>query len=272
MTSFRNGWTVAVIGAALLGGSAFAQKPAAEAATYEPKVGQGGKDVVWVPTPQTLVDRMLDMVKLTPADRLVDLGSGDGRTVITAAKRGATARGIEFNPDMVALSRRAAAAEGVSRRATFEEGDIFKSDFSKATVVTMFLLPELNVRLRPTLLKMPPGTRIVSNSFSMDDWKPDETANVAEGCTSWCTAYKWVVPARVAGTWKLGERELVLAQTYQMLEGSVREGKSVSPLGDARMDGARIRFTIGQQHYVGQVDGNTMRGTVDGGATWTATR
>ena len=150
---WKSSFAVAALGMSLLAAPAWAQKDAAGSSTYEPTVGQAGKDVVWVPTSQALVDRMLDMAKLTPADRLVDLGSGDGRTVITAAKRGAVARGIEYNPDLVALSRRNAAAEGVSKRATFEHADIFKSKFSNATVVTLFLLPELNARLSLNLVR-----------------------------------------------------------------------------------------------------------------------
>src|SRR5687767_9006556 len=139
--------------------------------TYAPSVGQEGKDVVWVPTPQALVDRMLDMAKLTPADYLMDLGSGDGRTVITAAKRGASAIGIEYNPQMVALSQRNAEKEGVSGRAAFVKADLFMTDLSRATVITMFLLPEINLKLRPNLLKLRPGTRLVSNTFTMGDWQ-----------------------------------------------------------------------------------------------------
>src|SRR5687767_9279616 len=138
--------------------NASAQATQAPAKPFEPQVGQAGKDVVWVPTPQALVDKMLDMAKVTPQDYLIDLGSGDGRTVITAAKRGLRAHGIEYNPDMVALSKKAATAAGVADRATFAKADIFESDFSKAQVITMFLLPSLNLRLRPTLLAMKPGT------------------------------------------------------------------------------------------------------------------
>ncbi|MCD6041440.1 MAG: methyltransferase, partial [Burkholderiales bacterium] len=156
--------------------------------TYEPSVGQEGKDVVWVPTPQALVDRMLDMAKVTPADFVIDLGSGDGRTVITAAKRGARALGIEYNPEMVELSKRNAEKEGVTARASFMKADLFESDFSKATVITMFLLPEINLKLRPKILGLKPGTRVVSNSFNMGDWQADETQE-AKGCNnSWCTA------------------------------------------------------------------------------------
>jgi hypothetical protein len=227
--------------------------------------------VVWVPTPQALVDRMLDMAGVTTADRLIDLGSGDGRTVITAAKRGLSALGIEYNPDMVALSRRNAQAEGVADRAQFVQGDIFESDFSKATVITLFLLPNLNLRLRPILLDMAPGTRVVSNSFDMGDWQSDESIDAGGSCVSWCRAFKWVIPAKVAGSWKLGSDTLTLEQTFQMLSGTLnRDGKSL-PISDARMNGSAISFTAGGRKYTGQVAGNTMSGTVDGSA-WSSTR
>ena len=157
----------------MAGGFAQAQ-PAKD---YQPEVGQAGKDVVWVPTPQALVDKMLEMAKVTPKDYVIDLGSGDGRTVITAAKRGSKALGIEYNPDMVELSKRNAAKEGVSDKATFMKADLFESDFSQAQVITMFLLPSINLKLRPKILDLKPGTRIVSNSFDMEEWKPDETVN-----------------------------------------------------------------------------------------------
>ena len=139
---------------------------------FEPVEYRPGKDVVWVPTPQALVDKMLDMAKVTPQDIVMDLGSGDGRTVITAAKRGARAYGIEYDPDMVELSKRNAATAGVSDRATFEKADLFETDLSKATVITLFLLPSINLQLRPKILDLKPGTRIVSNTFTMDDWQP----------------------------------------------------------------------------------------------------
>src|SRR6266516_6959935 len=145
----------------------------ARAQQYEPHVGQEGKDVIWVPTPQALVDKMLDMAKVTPKDYVIDLGSGDGRTVITAAKRSARALGVAFNPDMVALSRRTAAKAGVSDKATFVDADIFRSDLSPATAITLFLLTDLNLKLRPTILTLKPGTRVVSNTFRMGDWEPD---------------------------------------------------------------------------------------------------
>ncbi len=272
--SFRRSFIVAAaIVGTLLAGPACAQTaspPAVE--PYSPMVGQSGKDVVWVPTSQTLVDKMLDMAQLTPQDRLVDLGSGDGRLAITAAKRGAQARGIEFNPDMVELARRQARAEGVADRATFEEADIFESDFSEATVVTLFLLPTLNLKLRPVLLDMPAGTRIVANSFDMGDWKPDETADVTDDCLSHCTALKWTVPAKVAGNWQMDGKTLELTQNFQMLEGSLSEGSSTRPIADGRLDGARIRFSIGDDRYLGEVDDGTMRGTVNGSGRWTAKR
>src|SRR5262249_26845759 len=155
---------------------------------------------------------MLNLAKVTPQDYLIDLGSGDGRTVITAAKRGLTARGIEYNPDMVALSRKNAAAEGVTARASFAKADLFETDFSKAQVITMFLLPSINMKLRPTILDMKPGTRIVSNTFNMEDWQADQT-QVAPDCEgSWCTALLWIVPAKVAGTWQMPAGTLTLTQ------------------------------------------------------------
>jgi len=164
-------------------------------ATFEPSVGQEGKDVVWVPTPQALVDKMLDMAKLTPQDFLMDLGSGDGRTVITAAKRGSRATGIEYNPDMVELSKKNAAAAGVTDKATFMKADLFETDLSKAQVITMFLLPTINMKLRPKLLDLKPGTRIVSNTFTMEDWAADDTKSIGGECTSWHVASS--VSARV---------------------------------------------------------------------------
>src|SRR5262245_16274449 len=208
---------------------------------YEPEVGQAGKDVVWVPTPQALVEKMLDMAKVTPKDFVIDLGSGDGRTVITAAKRGATAKGIEYNPDMVELSKRNAEKEGVSAKATFEKADLFQSDFSKAQVVTMFLLPTINMKLRPTILNLKPGTRIVSNSFTMEDWQADETATVDKDCTSWCTAYLWIVPAKVEGTWTMQQGALSLKQTFQMVSGTL----GATQIQEGKVTGDDISFKVG---------------------------
>src|ERR671914_368265 len=182
---------------------------------YEPSVGQEGKDVVWVPTPQVVVDKMLDMAKVTPRDFVIDLGSGDGRTVIAAAKRGARALGIEYNPDMVELSKRNAAAAGVSDKTSFVKADLFESDFSKATVITMFLLPTINMQLRPKLLELKPGTRIASNSFTMEDWETDESVTLSDCDSSWCTAHFWIVPAKVEGTWRMPDGTLTLTQKFQ---------------------------------------------------------
>lgn len=242
---------------------------------YTPEVGQSGKDVVWVPSGLVLVNRMLDMAKLTPKDILYDLGSGDGRTVITAAKRGARAYGIEYNPDMVALSKRNAAREGVAERATFEQADIFQSDFSKATVVTLFLLSELNVKLRPTILDMKPGTRVVANSFDMGDWKPDQVARVQGDCDSWCTAYLWIVPAKAGGTWKLADGELAIKQQYQSLTGTLSRSGRTLAISSGKLDGERISFSVGPTQYVGRVNGDVMEGTSTAGASrspWNATR
>jgi SAM-dependent methyltransferase len=247
------------------------QAPSSQA-DFKPQSGQSGKDVIWVPTPQALVDRMLDMAALTKDDYVIDLGSGDGRTVITAAKRGARAHGIEYNPDMVVLAQRAAEAEGVAGRATFAQADIFESDFSSASLITLFLLPNLNVKLRPALLDMRPGTRVVSNSFSMGEWQPDDTIEAGAGCVSWCRAHKWIVPAKVDGTWKLGDGSLELTQTFQMLDGTLTMGGKTLPISEARMNGSAIGFTAGGRRYSGQVDGSSMTGSLEGGGQWRASR
>jgi hypothetical protein len=256
----------------MLATTAFAQAQSG-AKPFEPQVGQQGKDVVWVPTPQALVDKMLDMAKLTAQDYLMDLGSGDGRTVITAAKRGATAVGIEYNPDMVELSKKNAATENVGPRATFMKADLFETDLSKATVITMFLLPQINLKLRPTILGLKPGTRVVSNTFTMDDWMPDETATITEdNCTSWCTALLWIVPAKADGTWKLGSGQLTLQQQFQKVTGTLRsDGKSLT-ITDGKLNGDQIIFNAGPTQYTGTVNGNSMQGTMAAGGKWTATR
>ncbi len=240
---------------------------------YQPEVGQEGKDVVWVPTPQVLVDKMLDMAKVTSKDYVIDLGSGDGRTVITAAKRGAKALGIEYNPEMVELSKRNAAKEGVTDKATFMKADLFESDFSQATVITMFLLPSINMKLRPKILDLKPGTRIVANSFDMEDWKPDETAKV-DGCSNWCTAYLWIVPAKVGGTWNLSQGELTLKQTFQLISGTLKSGNNTAQITNGKLNGDQITFTAGGAQYTGHVSGNFIEGTVKGGSNgkWRATR
>jgi precorrin-6B methylase 2 len=258
----------------LFAAAAFGQtQPAKKDKGFQPSVGQEGKDVVWVPTSQALVNRMLDMAKLTPNDVLYDLGSGDGRTVITAAKRGAQAYGVEYNPNMVALSKRNAQKDGAGDKAHFIQGDIFETDFSKATVITLFLLPELNVKLRPKILDMKPGTRVVSNSFTMGDWQADQTQNVSEkeGCTAYCTAYLWIVPAKVEGKWKLPDGELTLKQTFQNVSGSL----GANEISKGRLRADQVTFTAGNAQYSGKVNGETISGTVKSGSNnkdFTATR
>jgi hypothetical protein len=257
------GTLVAVVAGTVL----FAQTATQQ--TFEPRVGQAGKDVVWVPTPQPTVDAMLDMAKLTKDDFLIDLGSGDGITVITAAKRGARAMGIEFNPDMVALATKNSQEAGMTARATFVQGDFFATDFSKANVLTMFLLPTLNERLRPLILDMKPGTRVVTNTFRMgsgdDEWLPESEKRVDPCESSWCTAILYVVPAKVAGTWKVDSRTLTLTQKFQMVGGSLGS----AAITDGKVLGYDISFTAGGQKFAGRVseDGKTIKG-----ANWSASR
>jgi SAM-dependent methyltransferase len=258
------------ISLALIPGSGYAQAEPAKS-EYQPQVGQAGKDVIWVPTPQALVDKMLDMGKVTPNDYVIDLGSGDGRTVITAAKRGARALGIEYNPDMVELSKRSAANEGVSDKASFVKADLFESDFSQATVITMFLLPSINIQLRPKILDLKPGTRIVSNSFDMGEWKADATATADGGCGGWCTAYLWIVPAKVEGTWKLPQGELTLKQTFQMISGTLKSDGNATEITNGKLNGDQVSFTAAGNQYTGRVNGNAMEGAFTGG-NWKATR
>lgn len=237
---------------------AFAQATKeAPSSTYTPQVGQEGKDVVWVPTPQALVQKMLDMAKVTSKDYVMDLGSGDGRTVIAAAKRGAHATGIEYNPNMVALSKENAKKAGVADRAQFMKADLFQTDLSKATVVTMFLLPDINLKLRPKLLKLKPGTRVVSNTFTMGDWKPDETGSPDNCDGSWCTALLWIIPAHVAGTYKTPEGEVTLKQQFQMLSGTLRGNGKTVPI-EGRVHGEEIAFTAGGKEYHGRVKGKAL--------------
>ncbi len=258
---------IAWLGVAVTGQTA-TQTQTQKPKPFEPTVGQQGKDVVWVPTPQSLVDRMLDMAKVTAADYVMDLGSGDGRTVITAAKRGATAVGIEYNPDMVELSRKNATDAGVTAKATFMKADLFETDLSKATVITMFLLPDINLKLRPKILNLKPGTRVVSNSFTMDDWEADETATITEDCSGWCTAHFWLVPAKVEGAWQAGQNKLTLAQKFQMLTGTL----GTAEISGGRLRGTAITFSVGTTTYSGTVNGNSLKGTTSTGQSWTASK
>jgi SAM-dependent methyltransferase len=269
---------------ALVAGAASAQTAPAESKEYTPQVGQSGKDVVWVPTPDALVERMLRMARVGPKDYVIDLGSGDGRTVIAAAKLGARATGIEYNPDMVALSIKNAEKAGMGDKVKFMKADIFESDFSEATVITMYLLPSLNIKLRPKILDLRPGTRIVSHAFNMEDWQPDQTVTV-EGRD----AFLWIVPAKVGGSWKLstpagnGEEawQLTLAQQFQRLSGGVKGANRSFDLIDPKITGSAVKFSFVdgngiKREFDGRVSGNRMEGTTQtqGGTPvkWTAVR
>lgn len=226
---------------------------------YQPKSGQPGKDVVWVPNPDVMVTRMLDMAGVTAQDYVVDLGSGDGRNVIAAAKRGARGHGIEYEAGLVELSKRNAAKERVGDRATFERGDIFHADFAKATVVVLFLTPEMNIRLRPKLLNLKPGSRIVANTFAIGDWNPDEIFNASDNCERFCTARLWIVPAKVAGTWKLPQGEMILKQNYQTVSGTLGGVNGASAVA-GRLRGDLISFGGAGTQYTGRVDGGVIEG------------
>jgi precorrin-6B methylase 2 len=265
-------WLILALGLVFLitGLSLYAQQQGG----YQPQVGQAGKDVVWVPTDEGLVGKMLDMAKVTPQDVVIDLGSGDGRTVIAAAKRGARAYGIEYNPDMVDLSIRNAAEAGVSDKATFAKADIFESDFSKATVITMFLLPDINLKLRPRLLNLKPGTRVVSNSFTMEDWQADETTRMEGNCATWCTAFLWIIPPNIEGKWRLQDGELTITQQFQIIKGTLVSGGKSKPIV-GRLRGEQIKFGTDDAEYDGQVNGDGISGTIKnaaGESKWSAAR
>ena len=248
---------------------------------YEPQVGQAGKDVIWVPTPDEVVDRMLRMAQVTANDYVVDLGAGDGKIAIAAAKKlGARSLGIEYNPDMAKHAQRNVEKAGVTAKAKIIQGDIFVTDFTQATVVTMYLLPALNLKLRPQILAMRPGTRVVSHSFTMEDWEPDETSSM-DGRR----AYLWIVPANVMGGWSLdmgGERaDVTLEQKFQKLDGHVALGPIHAGLREARLRGFQISFayvdnTGVRRDFTGRVTSNRMEGSfrTDTGAEgrWTAAK
>lgn len=231
--------------------------------SFRPEVGQAGKDVIWVPTPDSLVKAMLTVADVKSSDYVVDLGAGDGKIAIAAGRDfGARAHGIEYNPDMVALARRNAQRAGVADRVTFAQGDIFQSDFSNATVVTLYLLPSLNEKLRPTLLKMKPGTRIVSNSFTMGDWEPEQSINTDDG-----SGYFWIVPADASGRWafEIGNDRFVsdFHQRYQKITPA-----KAGPIRDATLRGRTISITRANGQVIeGQVNGDRMTGR-----GWIATR
>ena len=257
----------------LVGPAASAQQPAKP---FEPVSGQAGKDVVWVPSPPEMVNKMMEMAKVSPSDFVIDLGSGDGRNIIAAAKIGARALGVEYNPDMVALSRRLAQEAGVAEKAQFVEADMYEYDISKATVMALFLLPVNMNRLSPKFFNLAPGSRIVANTFGIEGWEPDErtTLPASSECESWCEALLWIVPAKVAGAWSVPGGTLTLTQDYQIVKGSLAAGGAPENI-TGRLRGDEITFTANGNNYRGKVTGNTIQGTVTtakGEVAWTATR
>ena len=241
---------------------------------YEPIPGQAGKDAVWVPTPSATVEKMLDVAKVTPDDLIIDLGSGDGRKVIAAARRGARAIGVEFEDKLVQLSRDLANKEGVADKASFVQGDMFAYDFSQATVLPLFLLPQHFTRLMPKFLALQPGTRIVINTYRIPYWEPDEIVKVEDNCYRWCTVNLYIVPAQVEGTWRWDKGELTLKQDFQKISGTLSvDGKRVA-ISDGRLRGDTITFKVGGTRYTGRVDGNNVSGEMSGESNgkWTAAR
>ena len=245
-----------------------AQKP------YAPVEGQAGRDAVWVPTPYVLVEKMLDLAKVTPKDFVMDLGSGDGRNIIAAAKRGIHGLGVEYNHELVEHSRRLAEKEGVADKAKFVQGDMYVADISKATVLALFLLPENMEKLKSKFLALRPGSRIVINAFEIPEWSPDATERAEGDCGAWCTAHLYIVPAKAAGTWKMDAGELMLQQRYQNLSGSITIDGKRTPISNGKMRGDRITFTAGGVTYTGRLNGDAMSGKVKGGSggNWSASR
>ena len=229
---------------------------------FVPFSGQPGKDVVWVPSPEETVARMMQVGKVTAQDFVIDLGSGDGRNVIAAAKLGARGLGVEYNNDMVELSRRIAAKEGVAQQAQFVQGDMYQADFSKATVLALFLLPSNLLVLRDKIFNMPPGTRVVLNTFAIDGWTPDEQTTV-ENCTQWCNVMLNIVPAKIAGTWRASSPagDLSLTQEYQMVSGTFKSATGQTTPVKGRLRGNEVTLTAeGQAEFRGVVKGTTIEG------------
>jgi hypothetical protein len=237
---------------------------------YEPVPGQPGKDSVWVPTPFITLEKMYDLAKLMPKDFVMDLGSGDGRAIIVAAKRGAPGLGIEWNQDLIDLSNKLAAQAGVSHLAKFQRGDMFAADISKASVLGLFMLPDQLAKLTPKFLAMKPGSRITVNGFGIPNWPIDQTEKATGDCGSWCTAHLYIVPAPVAGTWRLGDAELELVQSFQNLTGTLTVSGKSTPI-NGKLNGEEIAFATDDTQYAGQVAGNTMSGQVRG-KPWSATK
>jgi len=244
------------------------------AQAFEPYEGQPGKDVVWVPTRPALAEKMLDLASVTARDFVIDLGSGDGRLVIAAAKRGARALGVEYEADMVSLARRNAAAAGVGERAQFIQGDMFQADISRATVLALFLLPSNLTRLVPKFLELRAGTRIVSNTYRIDGWEEEATAEMGGDCVSWCTALLYLVPAKVSGVWRLPAGEVYFTQEIQRLSGTLIASNGRKIPVEGKVTGERIRFTLDSDVYTGRVRGDEMSGEATGAYSgfWKATR
>ena len=238
---------------------------AVHAQDYTPLPGQPGKDVVWIPTPDHVATSMLDLAKVTASDYVIDLGSGDGRLVIEAAKRGARAHGVEFNADLVTLSRRNAAIAGVADKATFAQGDMFEADISKATAMPIFLLPAHLERLAPKFLQLIPGARIISNTYEIGGgWEPDESIH-AKPCLSWCVAHLYIIPVNAAGVWQLEDgSQLNFEQSYQQVYGSYQIDNIGVLVNDGRVRGYDIGFTINNTRYTARIKGDTMTGTIEG--------
>jgi SAM-dependent methyltransferase len=243
-------------------------------------------DVHYVPTPQPVVDRMLAMARVTKDDFVIDLGSGDGRIVITAAQKfGAHGMGVDLDPARIKEANANKQKAGVGDKVEFRQANLFETDLGKATVLTMYLLPRLNIQLRPLLLDLKPGTRLASHAFHMGEWKPDRHERV-DGARD---AYFWVVPAKVAGRWQIDDGnnkiEIELTQQYQEFQGIARSGDNTILLRETRLDGAEIGFVLefepGQPRaFRGRVNGNkiealppeTGNAAAKSAATWSASR
>ena len=253
---------------------------AAAAATASPAAAQAlpDLDVPFVTTPDHVVDAMLGLAGVTARDFVLDLGSGDGRIVITAAlKSGARGMGVEIDPALVRLSNENARKAGVADRARFVEQDLFATDLAQASVITMYLLPDVNLKLRPELLKLSPGTRIVSHDWDMGDWQPDakvvlDVPDKKLGLDKKSTLMLWKIPAAVEGSWSAGKRlRLNLRQRYQMLEGEVTYRGQTYPAASGRVDGTRVQLCFAQHEAgrcrlgaLGLLAGRDLRLLIDG--------
>ncbi|MFM9967750.1 MAG: class I SAM-dependent methyltransferase [Burkholderiales bacterium] len=241
---------------------------------FEPYSGQPGKDVVWVPTPATTVSKMLEVAKVTPQDLVMDLGSGDGRNIIAAAKLGARAVGVEYNPDMVKLSESVAVKEGVADKAKFVQGDMFTADISQATVMALFLLPDNLRKLNQKFLDLRPGTRIVVNTFGIDGWEAAHTESAQGDCGAWCSVILYIVPAKVAGTWKMAQGELKIEQKVQTISGTLTTGGVAKKIDLGRVTGEQVSFSVDGVEYSGRLMGDSLSGSVKNivPGTWAAVR